>query len=295
MSDYFYKHEANQFVFYRIPQELFTSKFKKLETNAKVLYGILLDRNSLSMENGWYEDDGRVYIYYDRAELGEMLQVSKDLIIRYFKQLQDFNLIEIKRQGQGKANKYYVKKFIETPKEDGEKNEPSKTKSQSQEFQKSRISTSKNLENRIQEVQNIDTNKTKENKTKENKKSVSREEEKNSKPTDGLTDIFDRCELDLFNTDQDLKLFLETVISDLYTKPEMCIKLQMGFKHDEIKNRLNKLSLSHIDRALQKYQKADVKSNPYIYFSKCLLTSVVELGIENFSLVNSVDDEEYDE
>lgn len=287
---YFYENEANQFQFYRIPQELFTPKFKNLDTMAKVLYGILLDRNSLSISNNWTDDDGKVFIYYDREDLKDMLQIGKGLLIRYFKQLQEFDLIDIKRQGQGKPNKYYVKKFIPKPKENTDYSS-TETVATSCFAKKSKKQTSKSPEKRFQEVSETDTNKTNNNNTDMSNKSVSREQEEKTL-TDGLTDIFDRCELQLFNTDVNLKLFLETVITDLYTKSDMCIKLKMGLRFDEIRERVSKLSLSHIDRALQKYRSVDVKKNPHLYFSKCLLTSVVEIGIEDFNLLNSVDFEE---
>lgn len=42
--DYFYGSQAEQFSFYRIPKVLFTDpQFKPLSTDAKVLYGILLE------------------------------------------------------------------------------------------------------------------------------------------------------------------------------------------------------------------------------------------------------------
>ena len=61
--DYYYGGESEQFAFYRIPRQLVTgSYFKNLSTDAKLLYGLLLDRMSLSMKNGWYDEQGRVYI-----------------------------------------------------------------------------------------------------------------------------------------------------------------------------------------------------------------------------------------
>lgn len=64
LTDYFYGDEAEQFIFFRIPRQLITNpKFKHISTDAKLLYGMLLDRMSLSAKNGWYDDDGRVYIY----------------------------------------------------------------------------------------------------------------------------------------------------------------------------------------------------------------------------------------
>ena len=60
--DYYYGDESNQFAFYRIPRQLITGEaFKKLSTDAKLLYGLLLDRMGLSAKNGWYDDRGTFY------------------------------------------------------------------------------------------------------------------------------------------------------------------------------------------------------------------------------------------
>ena len=75
--DYYYGGESEQFAFYRIPRQLVTgSYFKNLSTDAKLLYGLLLDRMSLSMKNGWYDEQGRVYIYYPLDEIQEALCCS---------------------------------------------------------------------------------------------------------------------------------------------------------------------------------------------------------------------------
>lgn len=63
--DYYYGNEAEQYSFYRIPKVLFTdSRFKSVSVEAKVLYGLLLDRMALSVKNGWMDGYGRVYIIY---------------------------------------------------------------------------------------------------------------------------------------------------------------------------------------------------------------------------------------
>ena len=60
--DYFYEEQSQQFAFYRIPKVLFTdNRFQKISTEGRVLYGLLLDRVSLSRENGWIDEEGRVY------------------------------------------------------------------------------------------------------------------------------------------------------------------------------------------------------------------------------------------
>ena len=62
---YFYGKEADQFSFYKIPKLLFTEEyFKKISVEAKVLYGLMLDRMSLSMKNQWMDDEGRAYSYF---------------------------------------------------------------------------------------------------------------------------------------------------------------------------------------------------------------------------------------
>jgi len=71
---YYYGYESEQFSFYRIPKLLFTdSRFANLSTDAKLLYGILLDRMSLSMKNGWHDEQGRVYIIFTLEDVTETL------------------------------------------------------------------------------------------------------------------------------------------------------------------------------------------------------------------------------
>lgn len=74
---YFYGKEADQFSFYKIPKLLFTEEyFKKISVEAKVLYGLMLDRMSLSMKNQWMDDEGRAYIYYSLEDIMEALGCS---------------------------------------------------------------------------------------------------------------------------------------------------------------------------------------------------------------------------
>ena len=65
MFDYFYGQSGEMFSYFRVPKILFRDiKFKDLSTDAKTLYGILLDRMSLSVKNGWLDGQGRVYIIF---------------------------------------------------------------------------------------------------------------------------------------------------------------------------------------------------------------------------------------
>ena len=77
--DYYYGREAEQFAFYQVPKFLFKDeRFKKLSSDAKILYGIMLDRMSLSVKNRWFDEQNRVYIYYTTANIMEDLGCAKE-------------------------------------------------------------------------------------------------------------------------------------------------------------------------------------------------------------------------
>ena len=114
--DYFYGSQAEQFSFYRIPKVLFTDpQFKPLSTDAKVLYGILLDRMSLSLKNQWLDAQNKVYIIFTVEEIMDALNCANQKATRLMVELEkQAGLIERKRQGLGRPNLIYVKNFAAT-------------------------------------------------------------------------------------------------------------------------------------------------------------------------------------
>ena len=112
---YFYGTEAESFTFYRIPKALMTEEsFKVLTSDAKILYGLMLDRMSLSLKNGWFDEDGRVYIYYSIEDVMESMRCSKNKGMKTLQELDvttGIGLIERRKQGQGKPSVIYVKNF----------------------------------------------------------------------------------------------------------------------------------------------------------------------------------------
>ena len=81
--DYYYGIEAEQFSFYRVPRLLIKDeRFKGLSSDAKLLYGLMLDRMSLSMKNGWLDDENRAYIIYTVDAIMEDLGVQKQPALR---------------------------------------------------------------------------------------------------------------------------------------------------------------------------------------------------------------------
>lgn len=113
---YFYGGEADQYSFYRIPKLLFTHEyFKSLSSDAKILYGLMLDRMSLSIKNQWFDEKNRAYIYFSVEDIMELLNCGKNKAVKSLQELDDetgIGLIEKRRQGFGKANIIYVKSFM---------------------------------------------------------------------------------------------------------------------------------------------------------------------------------------
>lgn len=112
---YFYGDEADAYTFYRIPKQLFTSDyFKELSTDAKVLYGLMLDRMALSIKNEWFDAENRAYIYFSIEDVMELLNCGHNKAVKSMKELDadgGIGLIEKKRRGMGKTNVIYVKNF----------------------------------------------------------------------------------------------------------------------------------------------------------------------------------------
>ena len=110
--DYFYGQAGELFSFFRIPKALFQEqRFQNLSTDAKILYGILLDRMSLSAKNGWRDEQGRVYIIYTVREVQESLCCAEHKAVKLFRELEDIDLVERKRRGLGRPSLIYVKDF----------------------------------------------------------------------------------------------------------------------------------------------------------------------------------------
>ena len=111
-----YGQEAESYTFYRVPKILFTAEaFDHLSTDAKLLYGILLDRMQLSVKNHWIDEDGKVFIYYPRQNIMDALTCGNKKAGQLLAELDERNgigLITRIHQGLGKPDKIYVHKCI---------------------------------------------------------------------------------------------------------------------------------------------------------------------------------------
>ncbi len=121
--DYFYGMEAEQYSFFRMPKILFQNKkFAKISCEAKLLYGIMLDRMELSKKNGWMDEKKRVYIIFTVEEIMEMIGCSKPTAVKILAELDTesgIGLIERQRKRFNCPSRIYVKNFIRLSDEKG--------------------------------------------------------------------------------------------------------------------------------------------------------------------------------
>ena len=144
--DYYYGVEAEQFTFVRVPKVLFSDKehFGGLSNEAKLLYGLLLERMSLSRKNNWIDKHNRVYIIFPIEEIEKSLDVGHEKALNLLKELDDqsgIGLVKKKRRGLGLPSILYVKNFIVKREQNAD-----------------RVPTSRSLKSRLLDVRNSDSN-----------------------------------------------------------------------------------------------------------------------------------------
>ena len=113
--EYYYENEAEEYLFYKVPQMLFTDKrFSKISSDAKLLYSLFLNRMSLSRKNGMFDEEKRVYIYFSIEEIMEVFGIASQKAIKIIAELDDVRgcgLIHRKKSGQGKPARIYIMKY----------------------------------------------------------------------------------------------------------------------------------------------------------------------------------------
>lgn len=264
---YFYGKEAEQYSFYKIPKLLFTDDyFKKISVEAKVLYGLMLDRMSLSVKNQWMDEEGRAYIYYSLEDIMDALGCSNKKAISIMKELDmdaGIGLIEKKRQGQGKPTMIYLKQFMI---QDVQKcrNYTSEEKSVVSEVKNLHILKCKNdisrsEENTCLEVKNIHTNKNKINNTEISNTEfnlILSGDDRMRYEMDAYSELIkENIELEILRErhpyDQDLlegifDLILETVLC----KNESIIIASNKYPAELVRSKFMKLNSSHVEYAI---------------------------------------------
>lgn len=263
---YYYGAEADQFTFYRIPKLLITDEFfREISSDAKILYGLMLDRMSLSIKNGWIDEQKRAYIYYSVEDAMENLNIGRNKALKIMAELDSesgIGLIERRKQGQGRTAKIYVKKFMkrtsgmmETPSSEGEKISP---EVYNLNFKKFKNQTSRGPEFKLLEVYKSNPNKNKENDNK-----------CNNTETDLILSADEGCDeirirqsvrenLELEELikrhplDQELiKGIYELIVEILLGTSEVLVISGSRYPADFVKNKFWKLRMDHMEYVLK--------------------------------------------
>ena len=135
--------EVKNNAFYQFPQWLLDEEYKYLSLRAKVMYMLIFDRRTLSIQNEWHDKNGDVFVYFTNQQFMDLLNCNEKTVIKAKKELQDFGLIKEERQGVNKPNRLYISGTV---------------KNTGQELQKLQSGTVKNTGQELQKLQSIKTN-----------------------------------------------------------------------------------------------------------------------------------------
>ena len=292
--DYYYGTEAEQFSFIRIPTVLVRNPyFKELSNDAKLLYGLMLDRMSLSMKNHWFDEENRAYICYSIENIMESLNCGKNKAIRLLKDLDTetgIGLIEKKKRCNCKANIIYVKSFMKVLNQDD--NEISIPQGGDNEFEnqtskicgtdespksKPEVCENSDFESPIlgtNQCPKEDTNNTKYINTKYNNTQsnhiISTEDSSELKDNDTVTEYenlvkenidYDTLMFD-YKYDRELIQGLYDLILEVLLTEEKTIRVAGGIKSSElVKGRFMRLRMNHIQYVVECLKKNTTKVN----------------------------------
>lgn len=256
--DYHYGNEAEQYSFYRIPKILIVDdRFKGLSTDAKLLYGLMLDRMSLSVKSGWFDEENRVFIHFALNDIMEQLNCQHGKAVKLLAELDDtkgIGLIRRVKQGQGRPAKIYVMKAVIPA-------QPRLPNNGNQDFSKPELQTAENRKSRLPKTGSADFPKSERNNTEINNTDLS-DTDPSIHPALGASDSMDvdglrqtvkeNIDYDILlqdhrydrdRLDEIVDLIVETLCS---TKPTICVSGD-DFPATLVKEKLLKLDSQHID------------------------------------------------
>lgn len=150
-TEYYKTSDIDNENFLMLPKLLFSNPYyENLSITAKVIYALLKDRMHLSRENGWHEEDGTIFLLFKQSEICEALHISNKTCVKNMQELVKYDLIEIVRQGLGRANKIHILKCRKYTREECRSVESTRLK----------------CKNYTTEVKNLHTNNTEKSNTK---------------------------------------------------------------------------------------------------------------------------------
>lgn len=290
--DYFYNNEQEKFIFYRIPKLLISDPaFGELCIEAKFLYGLLLDKTSLSKKNGWIDNQNRVYIKYTIEDIMKDMNCANQKACKLLKQLEDFHLIERVRRGQGKASLIYVKNFSSCQSFSSEKTEENVENTQrcenhiSENIERCENHISKNEKNTFQEMpkSHANNNNNINNNDCNKNHSIYPSKINNNNMMDDTMDettyymdfIKENISLDIMCQREefaDRYMELYHIICDVVCVPRKTIRIgKEDYPYALVKNQFLRLKHYHLEYVIEQFENVmeDI-SNPKQYLITCL-------------------------
>ena len=149
-------NEVKNNSFYQLPQWLFDPEYKDMSLRAKVVYALIFDRRSLSLENNWYDKNGDVYMYFTNQQMMEKLNCSEKTIISSKKELEKYGLIKEVRQGVNRPNRLYINGTVKITGQELEKLQPGTVKITGQELEKLQPIKTNNINTNITNINDDD-------------------------------------------------------------------------------------------------------------------------------------------
>ncbi len=150
-------NEVKNNAFYQFPQWLLDEEYKNLSLRAKVVYMLIFDRRTLSIQNKWHDKNGEVFVYFTIEEFMSKLSCSRQSVVNAKKELSDCLLIKEDQQGVNKPNRIYINGSLKNRRQEVQELDYGSLKNRRQEVQELDYGS---LKNRRQEVQKLDTIKT---------------------------------------------------------------------------------------------------------------------------------------
>ena len=153
---YFKGKESETFRFVQVPYLFFEDEnFRKLSSDAKILFGLMLGKMSLSRKNNWLDEEDHVYIMWSQESICETLGRSKPTVIKIIKELVSAGLIEYPKSGQGNCAVIYVKDFLHEEGNVSEEKDTPKMPESTVNSEKSKVFTSRSKKTLSQEVKGL--------------------------------------------------------------------------------------------------------------------------------------------
>lgn len=242
----------------KIPKAVFADEFKGLSCHAILLYGILCDRNNLSLKNAekFSDESGRVYIIFTIKMISDIFNVGKSTAMRMLKELEKAGLIRKRHQGMGKPNIIYVTEFEEYSNEDRSQFDtiPDLTTDRSQ------FDTSRSIKNDTSVVSFWECNNKEYNKPQYNKPDLSKNNRKEIED-----EVMEQIEFEILserNYGHLLKDLATIIIDEICDNSEMARIGDKKISRDDLRQRLRMVDSSHIEYVIECFREntAEIKN-----------------------------------